>query len=90
MIPGLRAPPPARLIRPQSVYNHRMGRYTCQLFASPGWASGAARILDIGGTFDLYNESPTSAIADTRALAADFMAVAEDFDAALSAVTGRR
>jgi hypothetical protein len=48
------------------------------LFAQPSWLSGVARTLDLGATFDGYNESPTGEIADARALFADWHQVGED------------
>ena len=37
------------------------------LFATPSFLSGAARVLDIGGTFDSYNSSESTEEADARA-----------------------
>jgi hypothetical protein len=65
-----------------------MSKYTRMLFAMPSFASGAARTMDIGGTFDAYNESATPDLADARALAADFMAVAEDMHTAVTVTVG--
>ena len=48
------------------------------LFAMPSMLSGAARSLDLGATFDNYNESPTGHIADARALFADWHLIGED------------
>lgn len=48
------------------------------LFAMPSMLSGAARSLDLGATFDGYNESSTGEIADARALFADWHQVGED------------
>ena len=48
------------------------------LFAMPSTLSGAARTIDLGATFDSYNESPTGDIADARALFADWHRVGED------------
>lgn len=56
-----------------------MGRYTTRLYARPSYLSGAARTLDIGGTFDSYVMSRTPQEADLAALASDFMATADDF-----------
>jgi hypothetical protein len=67
-----------------------MGSFSTILFAVPGGLSGAARTLDIGCTFDSYVESSTPTEADTRALAADFMAVAEDFDHSVRALADDR
>jgi len=48
------------------------------LFAHQSLLSGFARTLDLGGTFDVYNESPSPAIADARALFSDWLAVGRD------------
>jgi hypothetical protein len=46
------------------------------LFAIPSFLSGAARVLDIGGTFDDYNYSPEE--SDARAIRSDFMTIGND------------
>ncbi|MHB1673640.1 MAG: hypothetical protein ACYCSP_05260 [Acidobacteriaceae bacterium] len=52
------------------------------LFAQPSFASGAARVFDLWGQFDAYNESATPAEADANAIAADWAVVGQDiFDA---------
>ncbi len=66
-----------------------MGSYTTRLFAVPSFFSGAARVLDLGATFDEYNTSTTPAEADAAALRADFMAAAQDFRMALPTCSGR-
>ena len=48
------------------------------LFATPTFLSGMARVFDIGGTFDEYNESPTPSYADSVAILNDFRAVGAD------------
>ena len=53
------------------------------LFAFPSWLSGMARLLDIGGQFDEYNQSRTPAEADARALYSDFRVVGDDVMAAI-------
>ncbi len=45
------------------------------LFAQPSFLSGAARVLDLGGTFDQYNTSPD---ADTAALTSDWFVIGDD------------
>ena len=47
------------------------------LFAMPSALSGVSRTLDLGGTFDSYNESANGLAADTKALVADWQAVGE-------------
>ena len=54
-----------------------MGR-TTYLYAKPNWLSGAVRIIDMGGTYDCYNQSANAAEADRIALASDWLAVGED------------
>jgi hypothetical protein len=53
------------------------------LFADPSFASGAARTLDLWGQFDAYNESESVEEADERAIAADWILVGEDIQAAI-------
>lgn len=53
------------------------------LFAQPSFASGAARVLDILGTFDDYNQSETPEEADGKAIAADWLMVGQDICAAI-------
>lgn len=45
------------------------------LFGMPSLLTGVARTLDLGATFDSYNESRTPDEADARALYADWKAV---------------
>ena len=53
------------------------------LFATPSFASGAARAFDLGGTFDSYNVSPSGEIANTRGLWADWLAIGRYFREAI-------
>jgi hypothetical protein len=48
------------------------------LFAQPSFASGASRVLDLWGQFDIYNISATPAEADAKAIAADWLVVGQD------------
>jgi len=48
------------------------------LFARPSFVGGIARILDLGGTMKIYNNSPTGEIADMIALGSDWRAVANE------------
>jgi hypothetical protein len=48
--------------------------------------SGFARTLDLGATFDTYNESPNEAIADAKALYSDWRSVGESLAQAAEAV----
>ena len=56
------------------------------LFAAPSFLSGIARTLDVGGTFDDYNGSPTPEIADARAAWLDWLAVGASVRAAMRVV----
>jgi len=53
------------------------------LFAQPSFASGAARVFDLFGQFDEYNISDTTAEADTKAIAADWIVVGQDMSDAI-------
>lgn len=57
-----------------------MGRndYTGLLYAQPSFASGIARTLDVGGTFDDYNYSRSWVEADQIAQASDWYATGAD------------
>jgi hypothetical protein len=55
-----------------------MNKMTSFLFATPSFADGLARTLDMAGDFDVYNESSTPDAADARALWSDWCAVGED------------
>lgn len=48
------------------------------LFAQPSLSSGAARVFDLFGQFDEYNESATPLEADAKAIAADWLIVGQD------------
>jgi hypothetical protein len=54
-----------------------------RLFAQPSFASGAARLVDLGGVFDKYNRSDTERQADERALGSDWATVGADLESAL-------
>lgn len=51
---------------------------TDDLFARPSFLSGAARVLDLAGTFDQYNSSESDEEADFRALQSDWAAIGWD------------
>ncbi|MDE0024953.1 MAG: hypothetical protein OXP69_11130 [Spirochaetaceae bacterium] len=50
------------------------------LFARPSFIGGAARVLDLFGTLQEYNRSPTPDIADQRAMFNDFRAIGVDLE----------
>ncbi len=58
-----------------------MGRndFTGLLYAHPSFTEGLGRTLDVGGTFDAYNDSDSDAEADRMALVSDWYAVARTF-----------
>ncbi|MGB8261571.1 MAG: hypothetical protein WCE75_14515 [Terracidiphilus sp.] len=53
------------------------------LFARPSFVSGAARVLDLGGVFDVYNVSKTPQEADERAIESDWRAIGGDLHDAM-------
>ena len=50
-----------------------MSKLSTFLFAEPSFAEGMARVLDLFGTLNEYNASPTPQHADARALGADLV-----------------
>lgn len=54
------------------------------LFSNPDFWSGFARALDLGGTFDSYNESGTPKEADARAIKNDWIMVGKDMTNAMT------
>ena len=54
-----------------------MSSFSSFLFARPSLIEGVGRLVDVGGTLDVYNTSPDGATADARALAADWQAVGD-------------
>jgi|SwirhisoilCB1_FD_contig_21_24546325_length_437_multi_4_in_0_out_0_1 hypothetical protein len=63
-----------------------MGRFTDLLFAHPSILEGLARILDLGGTLNEYNQSATPEEADLVALRSDWEAIGSDFRGLLNQV----
>jgi hypothetical protein len=58
------------------------------LFADPSFMSGAGRVMDLWAQFDDYNRSDTTAEADAKAIAADWLVVGQDIsDAAEACIT---
>jgi len=55
------------------------------LFGSFGFFEGIGRVVDLGGTMVVYNESPTSEEADMNALSSDWHAVGDDLRVAMNA-----
>ena len=54
------------------------------LFAEPSFAEGMARVLDLGNTLSLYNDSHSEAEADSIALNNDWIMVGQDISKAIS------
>lgn len=54
-----------------------------RLFAIPSFITGMAKVLDIGATFDVYNEDATSREADYWSMLSDWYAVGDDLRYAL-------
>ncbi len=54
------------------------------LFGGFGFWEGMARVLDLGGTMVVYNDSPTIEEADLRALSEDWQAVCDDIRNAIT------
>jgi hypothetical protein len=52
------------------------------LFATPSFSSGLARLVDLAGQFDSYNDNPSDKVADSTALFADWRIVGETLAAA--------
>ena len=53
------------------------------LFAKPSFVEGIARIIDIGGTLQVDNQSATPEEADAQALSNDWKAVGNDIKSAM-------
>lgn len=60
-----------------------MNRFPYYLQASPSFFEGAGRVLDLGGTLQVYNYSTSPQVADMIASAEDWASVASDFQEAL-------
>lgn len=56
----------------------RKRSYTDFLYARPSFLEGAARIVDFFGVLRQYNSSASTKSADSRAMRADWNAVAAD------------
>lgn len=65
-----------------------MDSFSTFFFPAPSFARGAGSIMDLGGLPALCNNSPSPAIADSRALNADAWAIYEDLELAVEMVAG--
>ena len=53
------------------------------LYATPSAWTGVARLLDLFGRYDSYNDSETDDLADARALYSDWHIVGQDLAGAM-------
>ena len=53
------------------------------LFIQPSFLAGVARVLDLYGQYDIYNTSSTTAEADAKAIASDWIIVGQDIGDAM-------
>lgn len=61
-----------------------MDSYSEILFARPSFTEGVGRVVDMGGTLNEYNNSPSGQQADYYALRSDWIAVGSALRAATS------
>jgi hypothetical protein len=54
------------------------------LFAEPSFIEGMARVLDLGNTLNVYNESLSGEIADSTAISMDWAMIGKDIYQAIS------
>ena len=64
-------------------------RRTDFLYASPSFLEGIARVFDLGGTLNEYNNSPTPRYADGYAIGMDWCVVGKDIQESVSAHSRR-
>ena len=57
------------------------------LFARPSFIAGLGATIDLGGTMEIFNESPSPEEADFLALRSDWRAVGQDIQNAMSRFT---
>lgn len=56
----------------------------------PSVWSGAARVFDLFGVFDTYNDSPSDDLADARAIYSDWRITGQDLAGAMMVVERER
>ncbi len=66
-----------------------MSKLSTFLFADPSFTEGMARVLDLRGVLNLYNNSQTADQADFWAIYADWRAVGRDIRDATTAECSR-
>ncbi|MBI4186067.1 MAG: hypothetical protein HY530_00990 [Chloroflexi bacterium] len=54
------------------------------LYAKPSFIEGLGRVLDVGGTLNEYNSSPTGEIADKVAMRVDWACVGQYLRSAIN------
>ena len=59
---------------------------TDYLFAMPSFLTGVARLLDLSGRSNVYNDSDDEALADARAIYSDWRMVGQDIAGAMTVV----
>jgi hypothetical protein len=59
-------------------------KHSGRLFATPSFLTGLAKVLDIGSTFDSYNENASPREADYWSMISDWSAVGDDLQSALT------
>jgi len=57
-----------------------MSNESTYLFSRPSFLKGMGRVLDMGGTINIYNTSNSEVEADKKALKNDWYAIGNDFD----------
>lgn len=57
---------------------NNINKFTFYLFAEPSFTEGIGRVLDLGGTLQIYNESENPENDDFEALRRDWEAVGKD------------
>ncbi len=57
---------------------------TDYLFARPSFVGGMASVFDLGATLQVYNDSPSTDIADARAIMSDWIVTGNDIRSAIN------
>lgn len=64
----------------------KISSLTGLIFALPSFASGTARVLDVGATFDVFITEDTPERVDALAMRGDWITVGRDFQNALASL----
>lgn len=62
---------------------HKNSFITFMIFARPSFIEGIVRLIDLGGTLNIYNESGTEDEADYKALHNDWIMVGNDIKSSI-------